>query len=207
MSPSSALTPFDCGSGALICNAGSGYDGPTGVGTPNGLEAFQVPAPSQPVNHQTSEPPANTEGAEGTPGTSTQAGPTSITVQITSPSDPQAKSTSSAPSTAASSPLTLRLTALRLTGNAIAALRRGKLTISTLAFSFTASTQGTVRARLYREVRSGHLQALGPTLQFHASKGSDSRRLHGLRTLAPGHYRLVLTPLHGAARAMTILIL
>jgi hypothetical protein len=41
MSPSSARYPFDCGSGVLICNAGPGYDGPTGVGTPNGVGAFQ----------------------------------------------------------------------------------------------------------------------------------------------------------------------
>ncbi len=30
------LSPLDCGSEALICKAASGYDGPTGVGTPNG---------------------------------------------------------------------------------------------------------------------------------------------------------------------------
>lgn len=41
MSPSSTLYPFDCGSGVLICNTGPGYDGPTGVGTPYGICAFQ----------------------------------------------------------------------------------------------------------------------------------------------------------------------
>lgn len=41
MSPSSGLYPFDCGSGVLICNTGPGYDGPTGVGTPYGICAFQ----------------------------------------------------------------------------------------------------------------------------------------------------------------------
>ena len=35
-----ALIP-DCGTGVLICNAAAGYDGPTGVGTPNGIAAFQ----------------------------------------------------------------------------------------------------------------------------------------------------------------------
>jgi hypothetical protein len=34
------LSPLDCGAGVLICNAASGYDGPTGVGTPNGIAAF-----------------------------------------------------------------------------------------------------------------------------------------------------------------------
>jgi Subtilase family len=36
----SPLSPFDCGAGALICNAGPGYDGPTGVGAPDGLTTF-----------------------------------------------------------------------------------------------------------------------------------------------------------------------
>ncbi len=35
------LSPLDCGEGALICNAASGYDGPTGVGAPNGVAAFE----------------------------------------------------------------------------------------------------------------------------------------------------------------------
>jgi len=37
----SPLSAFDCGKGALICNATLGYDGPTGVGTPNGIAAFK----------------------------------------------------------------------------------------------------------------------------------------------------------------------
>jgi IPT/TIG domain-containing protein len=35
----------DCG-GTLICKAASGYDGPTGVGTPSGVTAFVPPAPT-----------------------------------------------------------------------------------------------------------------------------------------------------------------
>jgi hypothetical protein len=34
------LSPLDCGQGVLICNAAAGYDGPTGVGAPNGIAAF-----------------------------------------------------------------------------------------------------------------------------------------------------------------------
>ncbi len=37
----SPLSPFDCGEAVLICNAAPGYDGPTGVGAPNGLAAFE----------------------------------------------------------------------------------------------------------------------------------------------------------------------
>ncbi len=35
------LSLTDCGQGVLICNAASGYDGPSGVGTPNGIDAFK----------------------------------------------------------------------------------------------------------------------------------------------------------------------
>ncbi|MFI5005172.1 MAG: S8 family serine peptidase [Solirubrobacterales bacterium] len=38
----SMLSSLDCGQGLLICNAGPGYDGPTGVGVPNGIAAFEL---------------------------------------------------------------------------------------------------------------------------------------------------------------------
>jgi hypothetical protein len=38
----SPLSPLDCGKGVLICNAGPGYDGPSGVGAPSSLAAFEV---------------------------------------------------------------------------------------------------------------------------------------------------------------------
>jgi hypothetical protein len=41
MEPLSSRFPFDCGAGVLICNAAPGYDGPTGVGAPNGIAAFE----------------------------------------------------------------------------------------------------------------------------------------------------------------------
>ncbi len=37
----SLSSPLDCGAGTWICNATTGYDGPTGVGTPSGLGAFK----------------------------------------------------------------------------------------------------------------------------------------------------------------------
>jgi Subtilase family len=44
------LSLFDCGEGKLICNAAPGYDGPTGVGAPNGLAAFE---PGSEAEHAT----------------------------------------------------------------------------------------------------------------------------------------------------------
>lgn len=37
----SPLSLTDCGQGVLICNDAAGYDGPSGVGTPNGVDAFE----------------------------------------------------------------------------------------------------------------------------------------------------------------------
>jgi hypothetical protein len=36
------LSPLDCGAGVWICNATTGYDGPSGVGAPSGIGAFRV---------------------------------------------------------------------------------------------------------------------------------------------------------------------
>ncbi len=63
------LSPQDCGSGALICNAATGYDGPSGVGTPDGIGAFApararphgVGSPEAPHTERCGEPIAATE--------------------------------------------------------------------------------------------------------------------------------------------------
>ena len=49
------LSPEDCGRGALICNASAGYDGPSGVGTPDGVGAF---APERTHTHGVGSPEA-----------------------------------------------------------------------------------------------------------------------------------------------------
>lgn len=63
------LSLEDCGSGALICNASAGYDGPSGVGTPDGIEAFApvrsykhgVGSPEAPLTEMCGEPAGGTE--------------------------------------------------------------------------------------------------------------------------------------------------
>jgi hypothetical protein len=47
------LSLEDCGSGALICSASTGYDGPSGVGTPDGIGAF---APGRTHTHGAGSP-------------------------------------------------------------------------------------------------------------------------------------------------------
>ncbi|MGA9284158.1 MAG: S53 family peptidase [Solirubrobacteraceae bacterium] len=63
------LSLEDCGQGALICNASAGYDGPSGVGTPDGIEAFApvrsykhgVGSPEAPLTEACGEAAGNTE--------------------------------------------------------------------------------------------------------------------------------------------------
>ena len=58
------LSLTDCGQGVLICNAATGYDGPSGVGTPNGIAAFKpthhptggVGAPEAPLSEECGGP-------------------------------------------------------------------------------------------------------------------------------------------------------
>lgn len=61
----SVASSFDCGQGALICSASTGYDGPSGLGTPDGIGAL---APGRPHTHVAGSPEAPlTEAACGEP--------------------------------------------------------------------------------------------------------------------------------------------
>jgi hypothetical protein len=64
------LSLEDCGSGALICNASAGYDGPSGVGTADGVGAF---APARAGTHGAGSPEAPLSEACGEPTGSTEA--------------------------------------------------------------------------------------------------------------------------------------
>jgi hypothetical protein len=58
------LSLTDCGEGVLICNAAPGYDGPSGVGTPNGITAFR---PARTRTHGAGSPEAPLTEACGGP--------------------------------------------------------------------------------------------------------------------------------------------
>lgn len=60
---------------AYLCDAGPGYNGPTGVGTPHGLAGFAPPGPHGDIVGQV------TDGSTGRPaaGVTVQAGPASVT--------------------------------------------------------------------------------------------------------------------------------
>jgi subtilase family serine protease len=185
----SLVSPLDCGPGAWICNATSGYDGPTGVGTPNGIGAFK---PSETLGGQG----LGGEDEEGEPGDSPGG-----------QSTPEETKPPVKPGSTLANPQAAQISALALTANARASLRRDRLTVARLAFSFTSSRAVAVRVKLAIRVGSGkHVswRTLPASLAFAAVKGRNRRRLHGSRVLSPGTYRLTLAPSGGASRSIAI---
>ncbi len=178
----------------LICLAGPGYDGPTGVGTPDGITAFEpagegggAPAPSSAPAPST--PPSSSPAAGGG---GAGAG-----------SSPPAAAPAASPG--GSSPAGVQVSALALTFSAIVALDNSHPRVSELEFSCVLSAAARVRATLSKRVSRHHRarwRALGGTLTFTAFSGRNRRRLHGHGTLGAGLYRLTLTPAHGSPRSI-----
>ncbi len=221
------LSPLDCGSEALICKAASGYDGPTGVGTPNGLGAFepseegkQQSNPGEPEGGGSGGGSKEGQGSEGagSKGASKEGGESggaSIGVSasgtasgVGGASGGVSTGTGSSPGASTSATLAApHISALTLTPYAQAALRHGRPAISNLDFSCTLSRATSVKVTLAMQIRSAggtHWRTLHSSLTFAAIRGVNRRRLHGTGTLAPGIYRLTLTPAGGTARTLTI---
>jgi Subtilase family len=161
--------------GDAICLAGPGYDGPSGVGTPNGIGAFQ---PSSP-------PPGGAGGSAPSPP------PLAAPSGVASPG---------ATPTAAPPLITPALSALTLTRSAIVALNRVRPKISRVSFAFTLNVAARVQVILARRVRvRGRTQwkTVSPALMLLASTGRESRHLNGRGVLSSGRYKLTLTPTRG----------
>jgi hypothetical protein len=176
----------------LICIATTGYDGPTGVGTPDGIAAFQPP------------------GAKASPETVTPTpseNPTTNETTKETPTENQSTNSTSQTSTSASSATVVpTLSALSLTRTAVAALNHHRPKVSQVRFTFTISATAHVRVTLARRVRvHGHWrwQPLPNSLTIAAARGRNGHALGGRNTLAPGRYELTLTPVHGVARTVT----
>ena len=219
MNPQSSRFAFDCGEGVLICNAAAGcegdyYAGPTGVGTPNGIGAFKPedhPAKDAGACAGQGQPEGKTtpEGGEGGGKSSEGGAATPGDGGSTAPSTSTAPSKS--PDAIAPTPL---VSDLALTKTATAALRHHRRPkVSQLAFAFTLNVASRVRVTLARRiVVHGHArwQTLPDTLTIAAAAGRDSAHLSGaprrdgvVGRLAPGRYRLTLTPAGGTARTLT----
>ncbi len=200
----------------LICLAGPGYDGPSGVGTPDGLAAFRLPGEEAQPGGESSPGPGSEEGkAEG-------AGSKGATHEEAEPGGSAAGAGSSGSSSGSTSGFSstgarlasvgkpaVRLLRLRLTASALAALNRHLPKASQMGFVFTISAAARVHVTLSERVHlrgRARWQPLADSLTIAAAAGNNSRRLHGRNTLAAGHYRLMLAPAQGITRSLTFQI-
>ncbi len=201
----SACTATDEGescSQQAICVARAGYDGPSGVGTPDGIAAFQPlnEADKQEIRElrerEAEERALQAKGpeVEGNAGnTGSSQGPSSAGA----PTPPSAGSLA-----APTGPI---LSGLTLTRNAAIALRDGRPMTSLIAFTFTLSLAARVRVTLAKEKTvhgHKHWQTLAQARTIAATRGHNSAKLSGHAPLRPGTYRLTLTPAHGAPRTL-----
>jgi Subtilase family len=202
-------SPLDCGAGAWICNATVGYDGPTGVGTPNGLGAFepgQAPAGGGEEGESKTSPLEEAGQSQGS-----EASGGEVAQPLGSSGSPSGTSSGSrtTPGSALGAGAGARIYALALTAKARTALRHGQLAIARLGFSLRASRAVTVRVTPAVRVGTGrraHWHVLPGSLSFAAVKGLNRRRLHGTGTLAPGLYRLTFAPAGGISRSIVFRI-
>ncbi len=200
-----------------ICLAGSGYDGPSGLGTPDGLLGFTRSAEDEAAGEETlppEEPEEAPTGPEEEGGSRESEQSLPILGRGRSADSPPAASVYGATPTAplaiiADTKPSVELSALTLTRAALIALNRSRPKMSQVGFQFTINLTAQVRATLARRIRSHRHNRWSPlhhSLTFTAAGGHDSRRLGGGTVLAAGVYRLTLTPVHGAARSLVFAI-
>jgi Subtilase family len=178
----------------LICMAGAGYDGPTGVGTPDGISAFQRPVQTEEAEEQALGGRASGAPESGAGGSSSNGGSAKPLV-----------ATAPAPSPAAA----VRLSGLTLTLPALIALNKNRPSMSKVAFTFTLNVAVRVQVKLEQRVgKRGHehWKALGHTLTIAGTSGRNTRHLGGRVALSAGSYRLTLAPAGGAARSVAFKI-
>jgi hypothetical protein len=190
----------------LICRAATGYDGPSGVGTPKGIAAFEPlgeggseSAPKEEAEEETTEQESGYGPSGPAEATKPEAPPTT-----TGSGDGGASSNqgSTGASTAGES---VRVSALALTVKAVIALNTGRPNISQIIFAFTINAATHVRVTLARRVEIHHQtrwHALRHSAPMAVLSGVNSRRLSGRGRLARGVYRLTLTPAQGASRSI-----
>ena len=177
---------------SYLCEAVLAYDGPTGLGTPEG-NAHDIASKRTGNEAEPSPVPAETTAAPGS-----GAGTNSFSEQRGTSAPAPISGHSPTPALA-------RLSALALTARAIAALDGPAARLFQVGFRFTSSAPVAVRVTLARQVEvAGHSRwrSLPHALMIQALKGGNTRRLPGSGKLPRGSYRLTLTPAHGASRSL-----
>jgi hypothetical protein len=166
----------------LICQAGPGYDGPTGLGTPDDITAFV------PLEGETSG------NAGGAPTGGSTGGPGPVAGQSAPAPTPAATPSTPAP----------RISGLALTLKALIALNANRPRLAKLGFAFVLNVAARVQVSLQRHTTKHHRSRWAPLSQLaiNALAGQNLEQLSGRGRLSPGSYRLSLTPAHGAAESL-----
>jgi hypothetical protein len=197
-----------------ICLAGPGYDGPSGVGTPDGITAFQPPGTGKEESPGAEEPGKEGESHNSKGGGSAEGGGpgeagggdegSTAGGGLAGPSAPP-QGILPASASAGSDALVPILSAPALRRTAAAALRRGKPRVSRIAFAFTLNVAARVRVSLAKQV-TVHGRVRWQTLPYSrtlaGAAGRNSAHLSARGALAPGRYRLTLAPALGASRSL-----
>ena len=182
-----------------ICLAASGYDGPSGLGTPVGLSAFEP----QPGSGK--EGPPGSEGGGGSVGGTPPVGsPAPVTGEPPGSPDPGEDEGEGEEEESATTAGNGTLSALAFSSATSAGAARHHL--SELAFTFTASAPVHVHVTLARKTtghRHTHWHTLHRSATIAAASGHNSGKLT-TGPLAPGTYRLTLTTPHGPARSLVL---
>ena len=181
-----------------ICLAGSGYDGPSGLGTPAGLNAFEAqPGTPKEEGAGGSEGGSGPVGGGSPPGSHGPVGGESATPE---PGEDEGEDEEEEATAAGSG----TISALVLSSATTAGAARHHL--AELDFTFTASAPVKVHVTLARKT-TGHHRTHWHTLRrsatIAATGGHNSGKL-ATGSLKPGTYRLTLTTPHGPARSVVL---
>jgi hypothetical protein len=160
-----------------ICLAVNGYDGPTGVGTPDGVGAFLATG----VGRETPAPP-----------------PSTAVQPVTGASKPGVARPPAAIVSA------LRLTRRAIAALSRRHPRISNLGFS-FALSAPARVRVTISKRVHMHGRTRWV-VLSKPLTILGHGGTQAQSLSGRRVLAAGRYRLTLTPASGTAKSIVFQI-
>lgn len=208
-----------------VCVARTGYDGPTGLGSPDGIDAFQASAGGEGAGAGESEggageggggepespetgAGAGEEGAgapggkeTGSPGSSGGSGGSEEAAEVEDPETVVASPPAEASEGAGSS---CSLSGLSLTSASALAARALDARLARIAFTFEASSASLVQVSLARRRGRGHAhwQKLQRARRLEVARGRNSKTLSLEGALPAGSYRLTLKPKHGASTSL-----
>jgi hypothetical protein len=189
------------------CLAGTGFDGPSGVGTPHGIGAFE---PGEDAGEEESAP-KETPAEEKSPEEKTRekveekADPKEGSNDYPTPAPPSSAPHPSPTPVATRAASTPAVSALGLTIRALVRLDSRRPSASKVAFFYLLTAPARVGFTLARQVLVHHRHrwiTVGPAAGAAAVAGRNAGQLRGGGSLSPGLYRLTVTPQGGRAKAI-----